>query len=227
MSILKFFRTLIVALNFIFIATGLFGYIWRPSFLVGGRSAPYWLVRLYSTLSLWSVTIILGLWLLVWLLAFLGRIALSNGDKTIQPLLGALRLALILAVIAGLPAMFARHSHIEAELYNSGSYNLLKETRLGQTNLLLVHCTDPGQLQCRPVERAAIYLPPEPTAMPTRVVVVEGVEVILKPDYIPTATPPVEFGIEATSGDLAVRVGETWNVLATPDTLPATPDPSE
>ena len=43
---------------------------------------------------------------------------------------------------------------------------------------------------------------------------------ILSPNYIPTATPPVEFGIEAASGDLAVRVGQNWNIVATPQATP-------
>lgn len=216
MSILRVFTTLAIILNFLLGGLGLFGYIWRPLFRAGTTSAPYWLVRLYSWFTPRGTAIILGLWILFWLFSLIGRLT-KDGGKSFSPLLSILRVGLVIAVIAAIPSFLVRHTHLSAENYNSGNYNLLKETSFGQTSLLLVHCTDPGQLSCRPIERANIALPPEPTPVPTRIVEVQGVEIILVPNYIPTATPPVAFGIEADSGDLGVRVGNQWKILATPE----------
>jgi hypothetical protein len=230
MSILRFFTILTVVSNFILGALGLFGYIWRPAFRAGTSSAPYFLVRLYSWLTPRVIAVMLGLWLLFWMLAFVTSFASKGGEKLFNSLLSALRIGLVIAVISGIPSLLVKHSHIDAQAYNSGNYNFLRENSFGKTSLLLVYCTDPGQLSCRTIERADIPLPLESPPMPTRVVEVQGVEVILAPNYIPTATPPVEFGIEAASGDLAVRVGQTWNILATPEIPPeavVTPAPSE
>lgn len=228
MSILRVFTTLTIIFNFLLGGLGLFGYIWRPIFRTGETAAPYWLVRLYSWLSPRGTAIILALWILFWIFALIGRFVSNDGGKGFSPLLGALRIGLIIAVISAIPAFLVKHTHISAENYNSGNYNLLREKSFGQTTLLLVHCTDQGQLSCKSLSRTNMPLPLPPTPMPTQVVEVDGVEVILVPNYIPTATPPVEFGIEASTGDLAVRVGNNWNTLATPaleETV--TPEPSE
>lgn len=217
MSILRVFTTLTIILNFVLGGLGLFGYIWRPIFRAGTTAAPYWLVRLYSWLTPRGTAVILGLWAVFWLFSFIGRFVSKDGGKSFTPLLGVLRIGLVIAVLASIPSFLVSHTHISAEDYNSGNYNLLKETSFGQTSLLLVHCTDPGQLSCRPIERANISLPADPTPIPTQMVEVQGVEIILVPNYIPTPMPPVAFGIEADTGDLGVRVGNQWKILATPD----------
>ncbi|MFT5193619.1 MAG: hypothetical protein ACI9EW_001063 [Cellvibrionaceae bacterium] len=228
MSILRFFKTVAVIFNFVLGALGIFGYIWRPIFRAGTTAAPYWLVRLYSWLSPRGTAIMLALWVLFLLLSLIGRLTTKDGGKSFNPLVSTLRIGLIIAVIAAIPSFLVKHSHISSETYNSGNYNLLRETSFGKTSLMLVECTDPGQFSCRPIERANIAIPLPPTPMPTRVVVIEGVEVILAPNYIPTATPPVEFGIKADSGDLGIRVGTQWKILATPSAiLETTPEPSE
>ena len=60
-------------------------------------------------------------------------------------------------------------------------------------------------------------LPPEPTPLPTIVKTIENVEVILEPNYLITPTPPVAFGVEARNGDLAVRIGDYREIIATPE----------
>ena len=218
MSILRVFTIFTVFLNFLLGVLGLFGYIWRPIFRNGSTAAPYWLVRLYTWLPPRGTAILLGLFILFFMLSFLGRFTMKDSGAGFNPLLSALRFGLIIAVISTIPSFLVKHTHISSENYNSGNYNLMRESSFGSTNLLLVHCSDPGQLSCRPISRLDNYpLPDAPTPMPTRVVVVEGIEVILQPNYIPTPIPPVEFGIEAASGDLAVRIGQNWNLVATPE----------
>lgn len=218
MSIVRFFRILTIVANFVLGALGLFGYFWRPVFRDGSRFAPYWLVRLYTWLPPRATAVFLGLFALFFALSFLGRFTMKDGGKGFDPLLSVLRVGLVVAVIAAIPSFLVRHTHISSKDYNSNHYNLMRESSFGNTSLLLVYCADPGQLSCRPVSRLDNYpLPDAPPPMPTRVVVVEGKEVILKPNYIPTPTPSVEFGIEASSGDLAVRIGQNWNLVATPD----------
>ena len=218
MSILRVFTTLTIIFNFVLGALGLFGYIWRPIFREGARSAPYWLVRLYTWLPPRGTAVLLGLFVLFFMLSILGRFTMKDSGQSFNPLLSVLRIGLIIAVISAIPSFLIKHTHISSEDYNSGNYNLMRESSFGSTSLLLVHCSDPGQLSCRPISRLDNYpIPDPPQPMPTRVVVVEGVEVILEPNYIPTPTPPVAFGIEAASGDLAVRVGQNWNLVATPE----------
>ena len=220
MSILRIFTTLTIIFNFVIGALGLFGYIWRPIFREGARSAPYWLVRLYTWLPPRGTAVLLGLFVLFFMLSFLGRFTMKDGGQSFNPLLSVLRLGLIIAVISSIPSFLVKHTHISSEDYNTSNYNLMRESSFGNTSLLLVHCSDPGQLSCKPISRLDNFpLPFDPPPMPTRTVIVEGQEVILKPNYIPTPTPVVEFGIEAASGDLAVRIGQNWNLVATPEPI--------
>ncbi|MFK7804803.1 MAG: hypothetical protein AB8G95_24435 [Anaerolineae bacterium] len=218
MSILRVFTTLTIVFNILLGGLGLFGYFWRPIFRDGSTNAPYVLLRLYSWLTPRGTAVILGLWLLFWLFALIGRFVSKDGGKTFGPLIGVLRIGLIIAVLASIPSFLVSHEHISEESYNESNYNLMKETSFGQTSLLVVRCSDSSQFSCKMEERVNVNLPPDPTPIPiqpTRVVEIEGHEVILIPNYIKTPTPPVAFGIEADSGDLGVRIGNQWGIIAT------------
>ena len=199
---------------------GGFGWIWRPFFRIGESSSPYWLVRLYSYITPISTAVVLVLLVIFWFFGFIGRNFSKSGGKGMIEMTGLLRIGLIIAVIAVIPSFMVSHTHIESEVYNSGNYNLLREVSFGQTSLMLVECSDPGQMSCRTISRQNMAVPLPATEMPTRVVEIEGIEVILKPNYIPTSTPAVEFGVEASSGQLGVRVGNDWVIVATPEMTP-------
>ncbi len=217
MSILRVFRTLILVINGALTVLGLYGFIWRPLFRAGQRSSPYWLVRLYSYITPLGAAVVLALLIVFWFLGLLSRSFAKDGGKAMNDIFGLLKVGLLVAVIAMLPSWFVSHSHIESETYNSGNFNLLREESMGKTSLMLVECTDPGQLSCKTVARQDMFLPEIATPMPTVVVTVEGLEVILKPNYVPTATPAVRFGIEASTDVLGVRIGNDWTIVATPD----------
>ncbi|MEM8857900.1 MAG: hypothetical protein AAGD96_06245 [Chloroflexota bacterium] len=203
-------------MNSVLAVLGLYGYIWRPFFRTGSGTNPYWLVRVYSWFTPLGTATVLGLLIVFWVISQIAGFVSKDAGAGFGGLVGNLRIGLFIAVLAMIPSWLVKHEHISAEAYNSGVYNLMRETSFGETSLLLVQCTDPGQFSCKPIERTNIYLPPEPTPLPTVVKTIEDIEVVLEPNYILTPTPPVEFGIEASSGDLAVRVGNQWRILATP-----------
>ena len=217
MSILRALSILSLILNGSLAILGLYGYIWRPFFRTGASTNPYWLVRLYSWFTPLGTATVLGLLVLFWLLSFIAGFISKDASDGLGALARTMRIGLVIAVLALLPSLLVKHEHISAEPYNSGVYNLMRETSFGDTSLLLVQCTDPGQFSCRPIERTNVNIPPAPTPQPTIVKIIENVEVVLEPNYILTPTPVAAFGIESTSGDLGIRVGNQWRILATPE----------
>ncbi len=223
MSILRIVRSIVLFLNGAALILGVYGWGWRPFFRIGERSSPYWLVRLYSYITPLGAGIVLILLILVLLLGYIGKVVSNDGGKGMFDIAGLLRIGLVIAVIAMIPAFLVTHTHLESEDFNTGNYNLLREESFGQTSLMLVECTDPGQMSCKTVARQDMPLPMPPTPMPTRVVEIEGREVILVPNYVETPVPLVELGIEASTGQLGIRIGDQWQILATPE---ATPEPN-
>lgn len=220
MSILRVLRSIILFVNGAALILGVYGWAWRPFFRIGERSSPYWLVRLYSFITPLTAGVVLILLILFWLFGYIGRVVANDGGKGMFDIAGLLRIGLVIAVIAMIPSFMVTHTHLESEDFNTGNFNLLREESFGQTTLMLIECTDPGQMSCKTVARQDMPLPMPPTIMPTEVVEIDGYEVILVPDYVETPVPPVELGIEASTGQLGIRLGDQWQIWATPESTP-------